>query len=203
MDTNNMKWKYDHPNGVVTDASDGEVIAETTTGLPEQYGRLIASVPELRVLCVELHNELVGVQSMMEDEEDSVQEEHRDQMNAVDALILRSEQFLQPENVSRTDRATALRQHAAALLQRAQEEDALQPYLITHNYANGSTSYVLWNNGMPTEKQAVAVLMSAYEPDLDETLVIDNSLTIEEMTGTAETPSEENEEEETPASPSL
>jgi hypothetical protein len=79
--------------------------------------------------------------------------------------------------------ALALRQQALALLVQAKELDGLDPYLVTHTHRFGASTYVLWHSETPTIEQAEACLDSQFEPDIGETLEIDDPLTLEEMTG--------------------
>lgn len=80
-------------------------------------------------------------------------------------------------------KALELRAQALALLEEASTLDGLKPFSVTHRHAYGASTYLVWANGVPDEHSAAKVLDSDYEPDKDEELDIETSLTLEEVTG--------------------
>ncbi len=80
-------------------------------------------------------------------------------------------------------RALALRAQALALLEQAKAIDGLQPFVVTHSHATGTSSYLAWAKSEPTEAQAASVLDAEFEPDRDEFLAIESNITLDELTG--------------------
>jgi hypothetical protein len=83
----------------------------------------------------------------------------------------------------REAKALAMREQALGLLQMAQAIDGRRPYLVTHTHECGSSGYVIWHTHAPTEKQAAALLDAQFEPDRNESLTIEDNLTLRELTG--------------------
>lgn len=71
-------------------------------------------------------------------------------------------------------KADALRVQAMELLSQAQALDGKLFYNIVHAHEFGITTYMMLAKGEPTQAQATAVLDSAYEPELGESLSIDS-----------------------------
>lgn len=88
-------------------------------------------------------------------------------------------------NATNVDRGLFLRTKALALLEEAQAVDGLKPFVVTHSHNYGSSSYIAWNKEMPDEDDAEKVLDAEYEPDKDESLTIEENLTLSEMVGVA------------------
>lgn len=84
-------------------------------------------------------------------------------------------------------KALQLRTKALALLKEAATLDGLKPYGVTHHHAYGASTYLLWAAEVPNEDEATRVLDAEYEPDKDEEINIETSLTLEELTGVAVT----------------
>ena len=84
-------------------------------------------------------------------------------------------------------KALQLRAQALALLQEAQQIDGLKPFTVTHTHRFGNSTYVLWAKSMPDQDQAISVLDSAFEPERDEYLAIEDGHSLEEMTGASAT----------------
>lgn len=85
------------------------------------------------------------------------------------------------------DKGLLLRTKALALLQEAQAVDGLKPFTVTHTHSFGESTYVLWAAEKPTQEEAKAVLDSEFEPDREETLVVEDCFSLEEMSGVAVT----------------
>lgn len=85
------------------------------------------------------------------------------------------------------DRGLFLRTKALALLQDAQALDGLKPFTVTHTHSHGESTYLLWSVERPSQDDAQAVLDSEFEPDREETIVVEDNFTLEEMTGVAQT----------------
>jgi len=81
--------------------------------------------------------------------------------------------------------ALSLRGPALALVQQAQQLDGLQPFLIHHSHQFGSTGYLVWGTTEPDDEVAAKMLDSEYEPDKEEGLDIESSVTLEEIAGTS------------------
>jgi hypothetical protein len=84
-------------------------------------------------------------------------------------------------------RARLLRAKALGLLEEAGAIDGLKPFLVTHQFGNGAANYLLWSREAPNEAEAESVLDAEFEPDRDEYLGIDDTLTLQELTGLAPT----------------
>lgn len=80
-------------------------------------------------------------------------------------------------------KAIALRTQAMACLQEAETLDGLKPFVVTHTYKYGITTYVLWAQSEPTEAQIVAGLDCEFEPESGDSLDVDGNLKLQEMTG--------------------
>lgn len=80
-----------------------------------------------------------------------------------------------------------LRTQALALLQEAQAFDGLKPFIVTHTHSFGETTYVLWAAETPSQIEAETVLDCEFEPDREETLVVEDCFTLEEMAGVSVT----------------
>ena len=78
-----------------------------------------------------------------------------------------------------------LRSQALALMREAQSIDGLRPFLVIHEHKGGGTPYIAWATSEPTVEQAASILESEFEPEREEFLTVDDSLRLEEMTGTA------------------
>lgn len=95
------------------------------------------------------------------------------------------------ENSRTIDLRSALdmRKEALELLEKAQGIDGLKPMIVVHEYEAGSSGYIGWSNKANsselTEEMAASILDSEYEPD-NEALTIEDSITLEEMTGVSE-----------------
>ena len=85
------------------------------------------------------------------------------------------------------DRGMLLRSKALALLQEAQVVDGLKPFTVTHTHSFGESTYVLWAAETPSQEEAEAVLDSEFEPDREETLVVEDCISLDEMSGVAVT----------------
>lgn len=83
----------------------------------------------------------------------------------------------------REDNALNLRAQAQRLLEMAQAIDGRRPFLVTHAHEYGSSGYVIWHTHTPTQKQAAALLDAQFEPDRNESLSIEDNLTLRELTG--------------------
>lgn len=81
------------------------------------------------------------------------------------------------------DKAMDLRKQALALLQQAQEIDGLKPFTANHTHSFGETTYIIWSEQAPDEEGAASVLASKFEPELEETLFIQEGITLQQMTG--------------------
>ena len=92
-----------------------------------------------------------------------------------------------PPNERAMDRGLFLRTKALALLQDAQALDGLKPFTVTHTHSHGESTYLLWSVERPSQDDAQAVLDSEFEPDREETIVVEDNFTLEEMTGVAQT----------------
>lgn len=86
-------------------------------------------------------------------------------------------------NTIHADRGLFLRTKALALLEEAQAVDGLKPFVVTHSHNYGSSSYIAWNHETPDEDNAEKVLDAEYEPDKNESLTIEESITLSEMVG--------------------
>lgn len=84
-------------------------------------------------------------------------------------------------------KALSLRVQALGLMQEASAIDGLKPFSVTHNHQEGSSTYLLWAKGAPSEEDAAAVLEADYEPERDESLDIETVFSLEELTGVAVT----------------
>lgn len=83
--------------------------------------------------------------------------------------------------------ADQLRRQAADLLRQAQALDGLKPFIVTHAHEFGESSYMTWFGDEPTEEMATSVLDSEFEPDRNETLFVEEYVTIEELVGVTTT----------------
>jgi len=81
------------------------------------------------------------------------------------------------------DKGLIQRTSALALLRDAQGSDGLKPFAVTHIHSDGESTYVLWSVKTPTAEEAEAVLDCEFEPERGESLVVEESCTLEEMTG--------------------
>lgn len=95
--------------------------------------------------------------------------------------------YIETPHQSAVDKGLLLRTKALALLQEAQAVDGLKPFTVTHTHSFGESTYVLWAAETPTQEQAEAVLDSEFEPDREETLVVEDCFSLEEMSGVAVT----------------
>lgn len=82
-------------------------------------------------------------------------------------------------------KALALRVQALGLLQEAQALDGLRLFVVTHHHEYGASVYLVWSDDSPSEEDACLVLDAEFEEDRNESIDIDPSLTLEEMTGVA------------------
>ena len=92
---------------------------------------------------------------------------------------------IHPPDEGAMDKGLSLRVKALALLQEAQAVDGLKPFTVTHIHANGEATYLVWASETPTKEQAAACLDSEFEPVRDERLAIEDSFSLEEMSGVA------------------
>lgn len=83
------------------------------------------------------------------------------------------------------EKAKEYRLQALSLLKEAQAIDGVRPFLVTHLHAvgNGADSYVVWSNLYPGDEEASAVLPSGLKFDEGEALIIDDEITLEDVTG--------------------
>ena len=99
--------------------------------------------------------------------------------------------FLKEITMTTTDpksmKALQLRVQALALLQEAQQLDGLKPFTVTHMHAYGDSTYLLWAESVPDEAQAELVLDCEFEPELNESLIVEGHFRLEEMAGTSST----------------
>ena len=80
-------------------------------------------------------------------------------------------------------KALALRSQALACLQEAQAIDGLKPYCIIHRHEYGTSAYLGWFKKDPASKEAASILDTEFEPKRGEELSIEESFTLEELTG--------------------
>ena len=85
------------------------------------------------------------------------------------------------------DQGLHLRNQALSLLQAAQDADGLKAFTVTHTHSFGASTYVLWAAEKPSEEVAQAVLDEKFEPERDETILVEDCFTLQEMTGVANT----------------
>lgn len=78
--------------------------------------------------------------------------------------------------------ALEYRAQALLLLQKANELDSLQPYIVAHDHRIGASCFVVWANKMPDEPDLTSILDRPFEPEQGETVHID-SLTLGDMSG--------------------
>ena len=76
-----------------------------------------------------------------------------------------------------------LRREALGLLKMAQALDGLQPYVVMHDHEYGVSSYIGWGGDDLTPDEATSILDAQFEYDKGETVVVDDGITLEEMTG--------------------
>ena len=81
------------------------------------------------------------------------------------------------------DKAMDLRKQALALLQQAQAIDGLKPFTANHTHRFGETTYIIWSEQTPDEDGAASVVAAKFEPELEETLFIQEGITLQQMTG--------------------
>lgn len=85
------------------------------------------------------------------------------------------------------DQGLHLRNQALSLLQAAQDADGLKAFTVMHTHSFGASTYVLWAAEKPSEELAQAVLDEKFEPERDETILVEDCFTLQEMTGVANT----------------
>jgi len=76
-----------------------------------------------------------------------------------------------------------LRAKALALLQEAHTLDGRRPFIVTHSHRAGSTAYIGWFKGRPSEHEAAGLLEEEFEPEREEYLSIDDTVSLESMAG--------------------
>lgn len=145
-------------------------------------GQLLGSTPALVAIAHDLHTQLGASLCAWHGEEDSVQEEHSDLIKELEAADARASAVLNAGSAALP--AGMLRALAKSLLERAEQLDGLQPYVITHSHRFGQTVYTAWSAGAPNEQQMASLLEEEFEEDRGETLE-SHRMEIAELTGTA------------------
>lgn len=79
-------------------------------------------------------------------------------------------------------KALQLRTQALALLEQAQSLDGLKPFIVMHQHNYGSSGYLCWFDREPTADEAATCLDAEFEPNRNETLFIEGSITLDELT---------------------
>ncbi|MBY0240064.1 MAG: hypothetical protein K2X55_12185 [Burkholderiaceae bacterium] len=162
-------WEYDPAARTVMEKNSYSVICIVPPRQPDALGHLLAAAPALAAIATDLHSQLGASLSAWHGEEDSVQEEHAALIKELEAADARATTLLAaPDNAALP--AGALRALALALLERAQQLDGLQPYVITHSHRHGETYYTTWSATPPTEEQMATLLVEEYEPERGESL---------------------------------
>lgn len=91
-------------------------------------------------------------------------------------------------NVKNVDLRSAidLRKEALVFLGTAAEMDGLQPNVVVHETDHGSSAYIAWCDDVLTEEMASSVLDYEFESYKGESLRVESSITLEELTGVSE-----------------
>lgn len=89
------------------------------------------------------------------------------------------------DNVKNIDIRSAmdLRREALGLLKMAQALDGLQPHVVMHSHEYGDTSYIAWGGKDLSEEEAMSILESEFDEDRGESLIVDDGISLEEMSG--------------------
>lgn len=175
-------WKFDPASHTITDTASGAAIAQLLPGAAPGCAELLVQAPASQAAAAGLLSALEDALATFDGEEDSVKEEHAEQIEEIRATIDLSKQLL-----AGSDSLTGhqLRAAAAALLQQAHALDGLSAYHLTHEHRFGETEYLVWAAKPPTEESAARHLHSQFEPDLGESLRISEAMSIADLTGAA------------------
>lgn len=188
--TNPNAWAF-----VATDVLPAWATTQETPAAPAQGTiTLHVTLQELKVIQAAVHEYRELIDSPTSADRDAHGDEWADrEVGACDAFLkgtiaaathaagLASEQSNDGQSKGRI-----LRNQALAMLQQAQVFDGLRPFAVTHSHGYGDSTYVFWAAQTPSKQEAELVLEAEFEPDMGETLTIEDGFTLAEMTGADE-----------------